>query len=329
MEFMAKIDEMLHQSAACKSICQVFILLLATNLFSVAMSLSQRPCALITGSTDGIGLTTAKNLAKQGYNILIHGRSEERIERAQSAVREFCDDDDKSSRVFTLPPADLSSVASTIQLARDAVQVCKQENLHLAIIMNNAGVFASDLVLTDDDLELTFAVNVVAPFVLTSLLLPTLLEQQDHDRRIVIASSISQSQKIYDWNDLQYSHHPYSAHSSYSESKLLDAMLTMEFARRLDKMDKKVTCNCLDPGTVNTKMLMAGWGPCGIRVEDALDESWLCTSQEVQGVSGRYFVNRRDCKASAAAYDVKQRETLWSMLTKIAPEAAAIWEQRA
>jgi NAD(P)-dependent dehydrogenase (short-subunit alcohol dehydrogenase family) len=313
-----------------------------------SMSLPLRPCVLITGSTDGIGLTTAKNMARKGYDILLHGRDSQRIEAAKAAVQDCCRD---KSSVYALPPIDISTVAAATQLAQHVRETCQQHNLHLSILVNNAGVFSESLVwTTDDKVELTFAVNVLAAFVITSLLLPLLLEQasNNQDARIVIASSISQSSSIQDWTAFQYQGQvsgdrrlSYSAHAAYSESKLLDAMLSMEFADRLDQyyagrrssdnkegsQTSRLTCNCLDPGTVNTKMLLAGWGPCGMDVDDALDETWLCTSDQVQNKNGRYFVHRTDRKTSAAAYNVEERRKLWSLLTDLAPDAASVWDQ--
>ena len=172
---------------------------------------------------------------------------------------------------------------------------------NLKILVNNAGVYSEDFVRTEDGLELTFAVNVLAPFILTSMLLPMLLangSNSSRSSRIVIASSVSQSWKLPKnyWDDPQYRKRSYSAHGAYSESKLLDAMLTIEMAHRLHDLagidTSIVTCNCLDPGTVNTKMLLDGWGPIGIPVENALDETWCCTSTELEGTSGQYFVGR-------------------------------------
>ena len=234
---------------------------------------------------------------------------------------------------------DLATVQGSRQLAAEVVQLCEsQPDLRLTVIMNNAGVYSERRVITADGLEQTFAVNVVAPFVVTSLLLPTLLKQQQKQEqhqsqsqgsRIVIASSISQSRSIQDWDDWPYyRHRSFSAHGAYADSKLGDAMLTMEMADRFTSAGigtDCITCNCLDPGTVNTKMLLAGWGPCGIDVSDAGDETWLCSSNKVNAETGRYFVNRSDLRASSTAYDSTERAKLWSILTEIAPDAAAMW----
>jgi NAD(P)-dependent dehydrogenase (short-subunit alcohol dehydrogenase family) len=281
--------------------------------------------ALVTGSTDGIGLTTAKNLAAKGIHVLIHGRDEKRINAAVETVRSFQRHTSaSSSQVLPLPPRDLASISECEQLAQDVRSICEQQELHLQILMNNAGVYAEELHVTPEGLELTLAVNVVAPFVITSLLLDKLLERNS---RIVIASSISQSGRIRDWDDLAYSNRRYSSHAAYSESKLLDAMLGMEFADRLQKAGyppDRITCNSLDPGTVNTKMLLAGWGPCGIDVDSALDETWLCTSDHVEGVSGKYFTNR-SARRGSGSYDEEERAKLWQLLTQLAPEASAKW----
>ena len=351
---------------------------------SQALATTTRGAALVTGSTDGIGVTTAKHLLAAGYDVLIHGRDEDRIRKAEKTIRSF--GQGSKSRVWALPAADLATVQGSRQLAADVMRVCQEEGFDLKVLMNNAGVYSQERVITSDGTELTFAVNVVAPFVITSRLLATMI-----GRRIVIASSISQCGSIRDWDDLTYQKRPYSAHGAYSESKLLDAMLTFEFADRFK--DKGigtdiVTCNCLDPGTVNTKvsqylpfylafsslawksirnlfmrrarnriivatprvfslyrfrpsffralifviivllqkMLLAGWGPCGIDVQSALDQTWLCSSDEVQGVTGKYFTYQSERPAARSAYDLAERKRMWSILSGLAPEEAKMWD---
>ena len=299
-----------------------------------ALASGSRSAILVTGATDGIGGTTAKHMAALGYDVLIHGRDARRIEAAVKSVQNWvanhgANPEDARPFIYPLPPSDLSTVQGSRQLAAEVKKLCEREpNLRITVLMNNAGVYSERRVITADGLEQTFAVNVVAPFVLTSLLLPTLLQHQGS--RIVIASSISQCRSINDWDDLPYyKHRSFSSHGSYAESKLCDAMLTMEMADRFTKAGigiERITCNCLDPGTVNTKMLLAGWGPCGIDVEDALDQTWLCNAPQVATVTGRYFVYQSDRRASSPAYDSKERNQLWSLLTTIAPDAAAMWD---
>jgi len=296
--------------------------------------MAMRSAALVTGASDGIGVTTAKHLAAKGFTVLLHGRNEARLAQAEATVSQFAQT--KSGiqpDVYRLPAADLSSVKGCVSLAQKVQQLCDRESdLQLEVLMNNAGVYSEDHVITSDGLELTFAVNVVAPFVITSLLLPQLLApslSSTSKARIVIASSISQCGSIRNWDDLTYQTRPYSAHASYSESKLLDAMLTMEMSQRLVDQGlapTQITCNCLDPGTVNTKMLLAGWGPIGIDVEDALDQTWLCTSDEVEGVTGKYYTYQQERSAARSAYDKTQRQTMWKLLSDLAPEVSQMWE---
>jgi NAD(P)-dependent dehydrogenase (short-subunit alcohol dehydrogenase family) len=259
-------------SSSSSSIVVVLLLVmmsfprLTTALATAATTSSKniQQTVLVTGSTDGIGVTTAKNLASQGYNVLIHGRNEDRIKKAVQTISKYCDNHSNNpGRIIPLQAADISTTKGCIQLVESVKKVLQdnQDTMALTILMNNAGVYEESLQFTEDKhLEMTFAVNVLAPFVITSMLLSTMLRQTSPNQsRIVVASSISQCRSIRDWEDLPYYNtRPYSAHGSYSESKLLDAMLTVEMASRLQQAGigtDKITCNCLDPGTVNTKML--------------------------------------------------------------------------
>ena len=279
-----------------------------------------------TGSTDGIGVTTGKHLASKGFNVLVHGRDETRIKNAVEAIQAFAQKSAKNpGTVYALPAVDISTVAGSTKLAKDTISLCSTESLDLTVLMNNAGVFSEKLVITEDNLELTFAVNVMATYVVTSYLLPLLLKQRS---RIVTASSISQCRSIRDWGDFKYAKRPFSSHAAYSESKLLDAMLTMDFSERLKAAGlgtDRITCNCLDPGTVNTKMLLAGWGRIGIDVKDALGQTYLCSSDEVVSMTGKYFVSNREARASADAYDPREQGKLWRILSQVAPDAAIQW----
>jgi len=269
--------------------------------------------ALVTGGTDGIGLTTSKNLARQGWRVIVHGRDEDRIKKACSKVRE------EGSFASAVPcMADLSSIAGCKQLAETVITACLHQSTQLDLIVNNAGVFSQKKHLVGElELEETFAVNVLSPFIITSLLLPLLTTR--HGSRILFTSSISQCSRISNWDDIVRCENGYSGHAAYSNSKLLDAMLSMEFADRLRTLGSHITVNTLDPGTVNTKMLLDGWGACGIDVEDALDQTWLSTSSDLDQVTGKYFVGRQERKAGSAAYDLVERKKLWNLLCSLSP----------
>mmetsp|Transcript_49938 Transcript_49938/g.159821 ORF Transcript_49938/g.159821 Transcript_49938/m.159821 type:complete len:165 (-) Transcript_49938:1265-1759(-) len=155
---------------------------------------------------------------------------------------------------------------------------------------------------------MTFAVNVLAPFLLTALLLDTV--KRGSDPRIVNVSSISQSGSPIDFSNLR-GEKGYSAHMAYSMTKLANAMFTYDLARILEGTG--VTCNCLDPGTVNTKMLLSGWGPCGIEVGSADNEFNLATSPTYADVTGIYHVGGRASSGSPFGRDEEQRSILWSV----------------
>jgi len=293
-----------------------------TPVFTFSTTMTPTKIALVTGSTDGIGLTTAKALASSGYRVIVHGRDPDRVTKACANVRAA-----GGSFACAIPAlADISTLPGCKSLAETVTTVCLAQSSHLDLLVHNAGVFVErkETVPWDNDashtLERTFAVNVAAPFAITSLLLPVLIAGS----RIIIVSSISQASAINYWEDLQFQKRPYSKYQSYAESKLFDAMLCMEIAERLKVLS--ITVNCLDPGTVNTKMLLAGWGACGIHVDKALDVAWVSTSSHLEGKSGLYFVGRKATKASWSAYDLNERKKLWEILCPLVSPVSKLWE---
>jgi short chain dehydrogenase len=143
----------------------------ASLKMTVSDSPGLAPAALVTGSTDGIGLTTARELAtNHGYHVLIHGRNAQRIARAVAAI---------SKNVWALPPADLSTVQGSRDVAAHTIRMCQEKNLSLDILVNNAGVFSEKLKRTPDlGLEQTFAVNVLAPFCYYILSIATITQAE-------------------------------------------------------------------------------------------------------------------------------------------------------
>eukprot|EP00291_Cryptomonas_curvata_P021914 CAMPEP_0172159878 /NCGR_PEP_ID=MMETSP1050-20130122/5235_1 /TAXON_ID=233186 /ORGANISM="Cryptomonas curvata, Strain CCAP979/52" /LENGTH=333 /DNA_ID=CAMNT_0012829555 /DNA_START=18 /DNA_END=1019 /DNA_ORIENTATION=- len=257
--------------------------------------------ALVTGATDGIGLHTATKLANAGYFVLIHGRDPVRIQEALRKIR------------LSNPKAGVESFQADFSSLRDvsrfASEVLEQYQC-LDLLINNAGVFSQQMRTTEDGNEMTFQVNVLAPFLLTKALLPIVAKAQAG--RVIIVSSISQSSRI-DWDNLQMEK-GFSSHESYSLSKLCNAMHALELARATARTAPHVSVNTLDPGTVNTKMLLAGWGYCGMEVADANDEFLLATDPRFEGVSGKYFVGGRERQAAAPCYDAAACAELWRRL---------------
>jgi NAD(P)-dependent dehydrogenase (short-subunit alcohol dehydrogenase family) len=257
---------------------------------------------LVTGSTDGIGRHTAEKLYRAGAHVMIHGRNAARVKDVVDFLNL------NGTGTVSSFVADLSDLTQVRRLATEIQKTLQGEGKQLTCLINNAGVYEKHKVISSSGLELTWAVNVAAPFLLTSLL----LAQNSIEKRIVNVASVSASSSI-DFDNLQQEK-GYSAHNAYSLSKLADIMFSIELAERLARAGSPITSNTLDPGTVNTKMLFAGWGPIGNRVQDADDQFFLATDGSVSQVSGRYFISSRGSRAPSPAYDVDARRRLWDIL---------------
>ncbi|CEM00874.1 unnamed protein product [Vitrella brassicaformis CCMP3155] len=275
------------------------------TMSAAAANAEQGKIYLITGSTDGIGRHTAHRLAaaNKDNTVIIHGRSPERLEAAKAELVRAT----KNINIFAYL-ADLSVMRNVEALASEI----KKHHPRIDVLINNAGVFEERRQETPDAMELTFAVNVAAPYVLTRHLLDCI---PDNTGRIIITSSISQGSRI-DLNNLQLNT-GYSDHAAYSLSKLCDVLLTVEIADRLKS--RGIVCHTQDPGTVNTKMLLAGWGPCGIDVSVADNTFWLATSNDPHVVkeTGNYFVSRRLSTPSGPAGDGSVRAAFWAQMEQL------------
>jgi short-subunit dehydrogenase len=258
----------------------------------------------VTGSTDGIGQHTATLLAKDGAHVLLHGRSAARLAATKARILQACPDAQLTTFQY-----DLSDVAETKRFCNDVLRTTTQ----LDGLVQNAGVFEETFQTTKDGLEMTFAVNVAAPYIAALLLLPLL--RATPQSRILNVSSISQGGKI-ELDNLQFEKGGFNAHKAYSLSKLHMAAFSAELARKITPDDDALVYSC-DPGTVNTKMLLAGWGECGIDVSNANDEYTLITRPFDPAAHGEYYVG---CRKSVTARDVKDdslRAGLWRELERI------------
>jgi len=255
---------------------------------------------LVTGSTDGIGKQTALELLKKGARVLIHGKNLGKLEKTQ---KEFS----KYGKV-KIYKGDLSSLKDIKRMAEEILENEKE----LKVLINNAGIFSHSKILSEDGYELTFAVNHLAPFYLTYLLLPLLKKSQPS--RIVNVSSMAHSSTI-DFSNLQ-GERGYSGYEAYSLSKLANILFTFELSERLKGYN--ITVNCLHPGVINTKLLREGWGFGGASViEGARTSVYLASSPEVSNISGKYFSNMRISEPAPIAYDKEIRKKLWNISEKL------------
>jgi len=254
---------------------------------------------LITGSTDGIGKLAALKLAKMNVHILVHGRKEDKVKRVVEEIK----NQSHNENIEGLK-ADFSSLDEVRQLAQEINSKYKK----IDVLINNAGVGYSDPRYSKDGYELRFAVNYLAPFLFTQLILPLL--KNAAPSRIVNISSIGQSQ--INFNDLMLEK-DFDGVQAYRQSKLALIMFSIDLADQLKQ--EGITVNSLHPGTfLNTNMVRrANITPMGEPEVGADAEVYLAVSPELEGVSGKYFNIKNEAKANSQAYDAKARKQLWDI----------------
>jgi NAD(P)-dependent dehydrogenase (short-subunit alcohol dehydrogenase family) len=276
---------------------------------------------LITGATSGIGYETARALVGRGARVLIVARSPERGEpiRAKLAAAQ------PGARVDLLS-ADLSRQADVRHLAM-AVQ---ERTDRLDLLINNAGVITRTREITTDGLETQFAVNHLAPFLLTNLLLD-LLRRSAPARVVTVASQVEAMGTI-DLGDLQRERH-YDPVGVYAQSKLANVLFTYELARRLQGTG--VTANCLHPGVIATKLVDAYYNRTGparlvsrLRFDGpktgAASVMHVATASDLAAVSGRYFHEVTPRASSARSYDEALARELWIASARLTGLPAAL-----
>jgi NAD(P)-dependent dehydrogenase (short-subunit alcohol dehydrogenase family) len=254
---------------------------------------------LITGSTDGVGRLVARRLASQGARILVHGRDRYRGKQVVDQIQAV----GTGSAIFL--PADFSSLAEVGRLAK----VVAQTGNRLDVLINNAGIGSGAATgkreTGRDGYELRFAVNYLAGFLLTRLLLPLMLASRP--ARIVNVSSLGQHP--IDFDDVMLTR-AYTGGRAYAQSKLAQIMFTFDLARELDPAT--VTANCLHPATymATTMVQQSGVTPISTVDEGAEAILNLAISDELDGHSGEFCNGLRPSRANAQAYDVPARERL-------------------
>ena len=266
---------------------------------------------LVTGATSGIGRETAIGLAERGAKVIVAGRDHA---RGRETVAEIAQRTGRRDAEHVV--ADLSSQAQVRRLAAELR--AKHERLH--VLVNNAGVITPKRATTVDGIETQLAVNHLAPFLLTHLLLDVL--KASAPARIVNVSSQVERLGVVDFDDLGRERRPYERLDAYNQSKLANVLFTTELARRL--AGTNVTANCLHPGVIGTNLLVAYEGRSApLRFltrrgrpgpkEGAATSLFVATSPALDGVSGRYFRESAESRPSPRAEDAAVAARLWAV----------------
>ena len=266
---------------------------------------------IVTGATGGIGLAAACELARRGAQLSIVARSESRATAAVARIKAA----GGTGTEVEVHKADLSSQASIRKLAAEILS----GHPKVDVLINNAGAIYASRQLTEDGLELTWAVNHLAPFLLTTLLLDRI--RASAPARIVTTSSGAHHGARIPFDDINGDRGS-RGFARYGQTKLANILFTVELARRLE--GSGVTANCFHPGFVasgfnknNGRIMAFGMTlarPFARSPEKGADTLvWLANSPEVSSETGGYFANRRRKQPSEAARDTAAARRLWEL----------------
>lgn len=265
---------------------------------------------LVTGATSGIGRATAVGLATMGARLAITGRDRERTE---DAAREFRAVGGGQVDVFV---ADLSARSEVRRMAGEVLQRLPR----IDVLVNNVGGYWNTRHVTADGLERTFALNHLAPFLLTALLLDRL--KGSAPARVVTVSSNAHATGRIDFDDLQ-GERSYSGARAYNQSKLANVLFSYELARRLPATS--VTANALHPGVVRTSF--GGEDPGAAQrllvpfirpfmkapARGAATSIYVASAPDLERVTGRYFADRKPKRSAKRSYDEAAAARLWQV----------------
>ena len=264
---------------------------------------------IITGATDGIGLQAAKVIANKGYRVGLVGRNKEKGYQAKEIIVNSTSNDK-----IDFFECDLSLIKNVKKLSSQI----KEKYSKIDVLLNNAGGANKNKIITSEGLEKTFATNQMNYFVLTTELLDIISESDDG--RVVNVASNAHIGATIDYNNIN-SEKSFSPWTSYCVSKLMNIMFTYELA----KIQDNVSVNVLHPGFVDTNIagnegnfikyiVKFGSKLFARTVENGADSSiYLSTSDDVKGVSGKYFFKCREIRSSKTSYIEDDWKKVWEI----------------
>lgn len=275
------------------------------------MNMDGKVC-MVTGANSGIGKATAIGLAKLNATVVMVCRDKERGEIAREEII-----NQTGNKNVDLLICDLSSQEQIRKLVNEFKE--KYQNLH--ILINNAGVMLKKRVLSVDGIEMNFAVNHLAPYLLTNLLLDVI--KKSAPSRIVIVSSAAHRMAKMDFDDLQSEKKKYRLFRVYGVSKLAVMLFTYELSRKLEGTG--VTVNAVHPGMINTNLgrehskFSQGFGKAFFKGPEKGAETsiYLASSPDVEGITGKYWAKKEQRKSSEESNNLEYAEKLWKISAEL------------
>ena len=278
------------------------------------MYITKRKICVITGASSGIGKATALALASKKFVVILVCRNRTEGENTKKEIIKTT-----GNKRISLMLADFTSLKSIKQLA-DNIKV---KYKHVDILINNAGVLYSKRTLTQDKYETTFQVNYLAPFFLTLLLINLL--KNGATSRIINITSDEHVRGHIDFDNL-HGEKKYSGYGAYARSKLALILFTYKLAEKLE--NTKISVNCVHPGSVATNIGRNSTGLMGIyfkmgkrfmlKPEEGCKRIvYLAISRDVEGVTGKYFINNKAVSSSRLSYNKQLSNLLWLNTIKL------------
>ncbi|MEM8799101.1 MAG: SDR family oxidoreductase [Pseudomonadota bacterium] len=266
--------------------------------------------AIVTGATSGIGLEMARGLATMGATVLVHGRTDESAGKAVAEIASTCGHD----RLHPIA-ADLSTLDTVRSFAESIMSQASQ----IDILCNNAGVFRTERTLSADGYELHFAVNHLAPFLLTNLLLEGL--KASAPARIITTASAAHKGAKLDLDDVMFSRRSFRPYAAYGQSKLANILFTRALARRIE--GSGVTATCFHPGVVATEIARGRGLTAKVfnlarpffktPRKGAKTGVFLASDPSVDGANGDYFVDCLKTQPEISANSESLENALWDL----------------
>jgi NAD(P)-dependent dehydrogenase (short-subunit alcohol dehydrogenase family) len=269
---------------------------------------------VITGANSGIGYETSLSLAKMGAKILMICRNKEKGEKAKSEIIKLAENSNVDLFI-----ADFSSQKQIRELSK----TLNESYEYFDVLINNAGAINTERFESEDNYELTFAVNHLGYFLFSNLLLPK-LRNAPKARIVNVVSAVEKISTIF-WNDLNLIKN-FSGFKAYCQSKLANVIFTYTLANNLK--DTNITVNCLHPGAVATNFsgntnglfhILFKLGKPFLRsaIKGSETVVWLASSCDVEGISGKYFHNKKEIKSQSMTYNLEVQKRLWDLSVKM------------